>query len=161
MILVVLASASASACSDDEALPPLVDAPVADAAVTDAAIDGAVQIDAAACAGTVVGGACWYKGAVNQSCTTVCTAHGGVSAATITFAGAASANDRSHQAGCQAVAAALSTFAFNAGVDNVNETNDYGCVEEPDKTRTELVSQNATLQTSAHVMLARFCACLQ
>jgi hypothetical protein len=39
------------------------------------------------CSGTVVGGACWYFGANNLSCTEVCATHGGYNAATATFAG--------------------------------------------------------------------------
>ena len=157
------------ACSDDEALPDAraVDAPTTDAPVqvdaprpVDAAIDAPIDAPAA-CAGTVVLGACWYKGAVGASCTATCVAHGGVSAATVTVAGAASAGDRSHVAGCMAVAAALSARPFAAGVDNVNDPNDFGCVEEPDKNRTELISLAATVATSSHVMLARFCACAE
>lgn len=156
----VLALVLCSACSDDEALPidaaPVIDAPAAPDAAVDATIDA--PVDAASCAGAMVGGACWYKGALGESCVQACAAHGGVDQATITFAGAASAGDRSHVAGCQAVAAALSARPFNSA-DNVNESNDYGCVEEPDKNRCELVSLNATTTTGAHVMLARFCAC--
>ena len=150
-----------ASCGDDEARP--VDAAAVDAAADatiDATADAAIDA-AAACAGTRVGGHCWYKGALGESCTTLCASRGGVSAATIAFAGAASAGDRSNQASCQAVAAALSTRPFRADIDNVNESNDYGCVEEPDKNRSELVSLAATVTTSAHVMLARFCACVE
>jgi hypothetical protein len=161
--LVVVSLLLAGSCSDDEVRP--VDAARSiDAANTlDAADpDAAVQLDAAAaCAGMRLGGACWYQGALGESCTTVCTAHGGFSPATITYAGAASAGDRSHAAGCSEVAAALSVRPYTANVDNVNETNDYGCVEEPDKNRSELVSLAATVAGSANAMLARFCACLQ
>ena len=153
VILVFLAAA----CSDDEALP--IDA-APDAAIVDAAPDAAIDA-AAACAGTRLGGACWYRGAIGESCTTVCAAHGAVDPVTVSFAGAPAAGDRSNQAHCQAVAAALSTLAFTAQVDNVNQTNDYGCVEEPDKNRTELISVAATVAGSAHVMLRRFCACTQ
>ena len=150
LLIILLLTA---ACSDDEALP--IDA-ATDAAVADASPDAA-----ASCAGTALGEACWYKGDLGQSCTAVCAARGGVDPVTISFAGATAAGDRSNQAHCQAVAAALSTLAFTAQVDNVNETNDYGCVEEPDKNRTELISLNATVNGSSHVMLRRFCACTQ
>lgn len=147
----------ASACSDDEALP--IDARVVDAA-PDAPTDAPPPDGPPTCNGTFLIGACWYKGALGESCTTVCASHGGVSPSTVNLVGASSPGDRSRQAACQQVADALSTFAFNAGVDNVNESDDYGCVEEPDKSRTELVSQNTTVTSSSHVMLARFCACL-
>lgn len=158
-----MAMAVAAGCGgDDENLP--VDAAVSDAVAPDAAVDAAAEaaIDAAAsCAGTVVGGHCWYRGAPGESCTTVCTAHGGASAATVDFAGAATAGDRSNQANCEAVVTALSGRPFNQGVDNISESNDYGCVEEPDKNRSELVSVNPTVTTSGHAQAARFCACME
>jgi len=112
------------------------------------------------CAGTRIGGACWYKGAQGASCTTVCATHGGYDAATTTYAGAPTANDRTNLAHCMAIAAALSTKAFTTGVDNVQDPNDYGCVEEPDKNRTELVSLGATVAGGANALVARFCACV-
>ncbi len=154
LLIILLLTA---ACSDDEA--PGLDA-ATDAAIVDAAPDAAIDA-AAACAGTRLGDGCWYKGDLGQSCTAVCAARGGVDPVTVSFAGATSAGDRSNQAHCQAVAAALSTLAFTAQVDNVNAPDDFGCVEEPDKNRTELVSLNATVSGSSHVMLRRFCACTQ
>jgi len=151
-----------TACGGDD--EHQTDARPVDATVVDAPIDAAIDatVDAAAtCAGTTVGGHCWYKGAVGASCTTVCTNHGGVDPATIGYAGAPTAGARANQANCQAVAAALSPLAFTAAVDNVSLSNDYGCVEEPGKSRTELVSLAATVTTSGHELLARFCACAQ
>jgi len=154
-VVTALVACALSACSDDEQLPtPTIDAAVVDAAP---AIDAA--IDAAACAGTVVGGACWYRGALGQSCTTVCATHGGASAATVSYAGAVTANDRSNQAHCQAIVAAFAGLAFTAGVDNVTDPNDQGCVDEPDKNRSELISLNPTVVGGSDPMLRRFCAC--
>ena len=138
-----------AACSDDEVRPPR-------------AIDGN-QVDAApTCAGTVVGGHCWYRGMVDQSCTTVCATHGAVDPATVAYAGSPVAGDRTNAAHCTAIAAAIAGgFAFNAGVDNVQDPNTFGCVDEPDKTRTELVSQNATVATSNNALVRRYCACTQ
>ncbi len=45
-------------------------------------VNGAISCD-----GTLVGGSCWYFGANNQSCDTVCATHGGYNSATETFAG--------------------------------------------------------------------------
>lgn len=112
------------------------------------------------CAGTRIGGACWYKGAQGASCTTVCATHGGYDPATATYAGAPTANDRTNVARCMAIAAALSTKPFTTGVDNVQDPNDYGCVEEPDKNRTELVSLGATVAGGSNALAARFCACV-
>src|SRR5512137_2781188 len=61
------------------------------------------------CGGAVLGGACWYKGALGESCTQVCAPHGGYSAATASWAGSPTAGDRTNEANCQAVAAALSS----------------------------------------------------
>lgn len=158
VLVSIIAGVLTAACADDEfRTDASVNVPVDADTVLDAAIDA--PIDAAAtCAGTVVGGHCWYKGALGASCTTVCTGHGGVDAATVTAAGAAAAGDRTNLAGCQAVIAALSLLPFST-VDNVNESNDYGCVEEPDKSRCELVSLATTVTTSGNPLLARFCAC--
>ena len=56
------------------------------------------------CGGTEVGGGCWYLGADNQSCTSVCASHGGYDALTESYAG--SAGSDSH---CSAVLDALGT----------------------------------------------------
>ena len=142
------------ACSDDEVRPPLaIDAATVDAATVDAA---------PTCAGTVVGGRCWYRGAVDQSCTTVCSTHGAVDVATVAYAGSPAAGDRTNAGHCTAIAAAIAGgFAFNAGVDNVQDPNNFGCVDEPDKVRSELVSLNTTLVSTSNALVRRYCACTQ
>ncbi len=152
------------ACSDDEVRPPLaIDAAVVvDAAM---AVDGPPVLDAPVvdaaptCAGTTVGGHCWYRGAVNESCIVVCTTHGDVDAATVTYAGAAAAGDRSNLAHCQAIVTAFSGLAFNNTVDNVQDPNDFGCADEPDKNRSELISLNATVASDRNLLVRRYCAC--
>ncbi len=57
---------------------------------------------AASCAGTLVGGFCWYFGANNQSCDTVCATNGGYNNGTETFAGSGGSG-----ANCTAVLDAL------------------------------------------------------
>jgi hypothetical protein len=39
------------------------------------------------CAGSLVGGSCWYYGSTSDSCTTVCSIHGGYNSATQAYAG--------------------------------------------------------------------------
>ncbi len=55
-----------------------------DSVVISVTVNGAVSCDAGA---AVVGGNCWYFGANNQSCDTVCSTHGGYNSATESFAG--------------------------------------------------------------------------
>lgn len=128
----------------------------------DAAASDAASIDAApSCAGSTYDGHCWYKGSVGESCTSVCDAHGGYDEATTTYAGASTAGDRTRAAACNAIANLLSTFEFTADVDNISDPNDVGCAEEPNKTRTELVSLGATTAGGQNGLAARFCACLE
>src|SRR5690606_22602136 len=56
----------------------------------------------APCAGTIVGGYCWYAGTAGQGCTAVCTAHGGYDSATETFAGTSTSENN-----CRMVLVAL------------------------------------------------------
>lgn len=46
------------------------------------------------CDGKLVGGACWYYGALNKSCDDVCTNHGGYNTATETDAGSVGTDDQ-------------------------------------------------------------------
>ena len=157
-----------AACSDDEQVPVhVVDAAAIDAAI-DAAppidgpppVDAPIAIDAApTCAGTVVGGHCWYRGAVGESCTAVCATHGAIDPATVSYAGAPVAGSRANQANCQAIVTAFAGLAFAPGIDNVQDPNDFGCGDEPDKNRSELISLNATVATSSNPMVRRYCAC--
>ncbi len=137
----------------------------ADAAIADATRPDAMPPDAAApdatpaCTGTTVGGYCWHKGLVDQSCLVVCSSKGDYDPATVTYAGATSANDRTNVANCTAISVAFSASTFAPTIDNINETNDYGCVEEPVKARSELISVSATTATGDNPLAARFCAC--
>lgn len=64
---------------------------------------------APACSGVSVGGFCWYAAtSVSQSCTTVCSAHGGYNSGTLSYAGSGGSN-----ANCLAVVAALFPGATN------------------------------------------------
>lgn len=55
-----------------------------DTVVISVTVNGTVTCDAGA---AIVGGNCWYFGANNQSCDTVCSTHGGYNSATESFAG--------------------------------------------------------------------------
>ena len=63
-------------------------------------------VGAAPCAGTRVGGFCWYFGSNNQSCTDVCSTHGGYHSATQTYAGSGGNNTQ-----CGDVMTALSIIS--------------------------------------------------
>ena len=61
------------------------------AAVTPSTI--AVTVGSGNCGGRQLGGFCWYIGDVNQSCETVCAAHGGYDEATKNYAGSGGTED--------------------------------------------------------------------
>ncbi len=145
---------------------PVADARPVDAADPDAADDAAVDapIDGppiGGCGGALVGGSCWYKSMLSQSCNGTCATHGGPTDATAVYAGATAAGSRANQAHCQAVAVALSNLAFSAAVTTFGGSNDHGCAEEPAMNRTELISGAITTNTGASPLLRRFCACNQ
>ncbi|UXI70284.1 Ig domain-containing protein [Tahibacter amnicola] len=85
--------------------------------------------------GQAVGGTCWYFGQNDESCTTVCTTHGGYNAATLSFAGSGGSN-----ANCGQVLTALGAFnptpvtataslngisGMGCGSDYTNEATSY------------------------------------
>ena len=156
-----LDAARSDAASTFDAIASAIDAPIPDAPIPDAALPDALVPDAGppACTGTVVGGHCWHKGVVGQSCLVVCASFGVYDSATVTFAGATADDDRSNVANCAAIVLAFSAATFSPTTDNINETDDYGCVEEPAKSRSELVSVNETTPAGDNPLAARFCAC--
>jgi hypothetical protein len=102
--------------------------------------------------GRGVGSACWYLGSNNQSCDTVCAAHGAVyDSATSTYAGSAGSN-----ANCVAVLAAV-----NANVSPVFDSggcsNGFGCLSQaPYGVRC---TNPATNSSALAGDVARACAC--
>ncbi len=71
---------------------------------------------ASTCNGANVGGACWYFGPENASCTAVCSSHGGYSDATKSYAGSSGSASN-----CQNVISAL-----NIPLDNFYSTSQGG-----------------------------------
>ena len=70
-----------------------------------AASGGSAGAGGAACAGAGVSNVCWYLGLFNQSCTTVCSTHGGVDPAAEAVVGVPSLGGS--LASCAAVLSAL------------------------------------------------------
>jgi hypothetical protein len=104
----------------------------------------------ATCAGTIVGGYCWYAGADGNSCTIACSAHGGYNAATQSYAGSATGSDTNCLAVLVALnlgAGAISDFAFGG----------FGCFAGSNTSRFWSTNP-ADASTSANNNL-RACAC--
>lgn len=105
------------------------------------------------CGGTVVGGFCWYAGAVGQSCATVCANHKGYDTATETYAGKAGT-----LAQCTAVVAAL--WGPQTTADQVNLTP-VGCgYFTGTTTGYGRVTTVPATDVGAHASGSRACACI-
>ncbi|MCC7253067.1 hypothetical protein [Hyphomicrobium sp.] len=103
------------------------------------------------CGGAMVGGYCWYLGAANQSCTTVCDSHGGYNEATKTYAGSAGTNDN-----CNAVLTALGVT--NMSFSTYCSTNcGSGCLQHTSSKRYRTTS--ATTAGAKYSAYKRACAC--
>jgi hypothetical protein len=111
------------------------------------------------CGGIDVGGFCWYQAALDQSCEDLCSDFGGFDEATINWAGAPTADDRTNAAHCEELAVAFGASAFEDSVDNLNPPDDVGCVEHPAKNRSALISRGATTAGGTNPFARRFCAC--
>lgn len=109
------------------------------------------------CGGELVGGGCWYLGAINLSCTAACVSHGGYNTLTRDYTG-----DRGTDAKCQSVAGALGikqvVTDYNGNPYNGVSYYGLGCglnlgvlyrVTDP------------TTAESAALGVQRFCACNQ
>jgi hypothetical protein len=109
---------------------------------------------AAGCAGSVVGGFCWYLGAAGQSCTTVCASHSGFNAGTLTFAGSSGT-----LANCQAVIISVSGPYSGASTgDNVCGGVKIGCNLAPGNNAVRC-NFGPTDASSTIVNAQRTCAC--
>ena len=104
------------------------------------------------CGGTSVGGYCWYRGATNQSCTTVCGSRGGVNmAGTRNYAGSGGTN-----AGCTAVGNAFG-IGGSATAYSASGTQGWGCgtaIFDNLHRYTRTTAAGALQQ-----YIRRFCAC--
>lgn len=105
------------------------------------------------CGGVVVGGACWYLAADNESCTTACASHGGYNEATNTYAGTGGSN-----ANCDSVFAGLGVgggTSQDPGVCNAG----YGCHYDVALTQRYRCVNPATTENALITGLQRVCAC--
>lgn len=105
------------------------------------------------CVGTSVGGYCWYYSTLGQSCTTVCSTHGGYDSATESYAGMAGSDNN-----CNAVLTALGEANLNyiAGACAVGAGCFYDSVGL--NSRARCIDTPATAAYS-HSNYRRACAC--
>ncbi|MCB0376940.1 MAG: hypothetical protein KDD33_00480 [Bdellovibrionales bacterium] len=104
------------------------------------------------CAGTLYGGYCWYHGSSNQSCTTVCSTHGGYNSATLTYAGSSGSNTN-----CQNVMNAMG--ADGSTVFSSNWGLGLGCFNSTDASGTRYRDSAATTAAGQSAAALRACAC--
>ncbi|MCB0376941.1 MAG: hypothetical protein KDD33_00485 [Bdellovibrionales bacterium] len=105
----------------------------------------------ATCGGILVGGYCWYYGSNNQSCTTVCSTHGGYNSGTLSYAGSDGL-----LANCQNVLNALG--AGTGSTTGLNWGMNLGCFVIPD-TNARYRDTSATTAGGAYSIGNRACAC--
>nr|WP_281721901.1 hypothetical protein [Nitrosomonas nitrosa] len=104
------------------------------------------------CAGKVVGTYCWYLGAPNQSCTTVCSTHGGYNEATRTYAG-----DTGTLNNCRDVLDALGATTWNMQ-DWTDIIQGLGC-HVNSNVNPRRITNKATSEGAAQMYDSRACAC--
>jgi hypothetical protein len=102
------------------------------------------------CSGVWVGGACWFLGALNQSCDTACTAQGKVY-----HAAGQSYADNPNVSNCQDVLDALS--AVGSGAPSTSACS-YGCAARPSNSTRRLCT-SATTSSATNASYQRACAC--
>ena len=85
------------------------------------------------CAGTWVGGYCWYFGAEGESCTEVCASHDGYHKATRTYAGSDGTDSN-----CYTVLSALGAPPDDDGAVDW-ELHDLGCIYKKIGERTKSI----------------------
>ena len=107
----------------------------------------------ASCDGTWMGGFCWYLGALNESCDSVCTTHGGYNAGTQTYAGSGGT-----LANCTAVLNALRGGYGTLISDNASALA-YGCVYRTSSDLSFRYTGTPTTSSSASPVFQRTCAC--
>jgi hypothetical protein len=103
------------------------------------------------CEGEMVGGFCWFLGASNASCDTVCTNYGGYHSATRTYAG-----DLNSATQCNDVLTALG--AAGSSTSDGTNTAGIGCSEYSSTSRWRIYN-NYTTSSATVVSNKRACAC--
>jgi prepilin-type N-terminal cleavage/methylation domain-containing protein len=106
------------------------------------------------CDGVTVGGFCWYLGALNTSCDTTCTAHGGYNAGTLSYAGSGGT-----LAQCRSVLVALQGTDGINWFDNNTAGIAYGCAYRTASSFTFRYYGSPTTSASASINFQRACAC--
>jgi hypothetical protein len=108
-----------------------------------------------ACTGELVGGSCWFLGALGESCDATCGGLGMTcDPATVTYAGSGGTD-----ADCLAVLTALGVTDTYSGGQFCLGTLPVGCVDEPAFTSAYRCSSPATTCAGSAAGLRRACAC--
>jgi len=102
------------------------------------------------CDGSVVGGYCWYLGAMGADCAATCASHGGYDEATRTYAGSDGTNEA-----CTDVLDALAIGSGTANDWSMGLTG-MGCISNG---TNRLRVTTATTDSASDVSWARACAC--
>ena len=133
------------------------------------------------CDGIRIGGYCWYLGTNGQSCTTVCSTHGGYNVGTSLYAGSGATSQLLQQQQCGAVADAFgfrNTKACPTGLPLTNACvtgsgdpgSAFGCAvcrgswcpyPHESSRNVWIYNDPPTTATAAGPYQSRFCACNQ
>lgn len=129
------------------------------------------------CDGIWVGGYCWYHGTKGQSCTTVCSSHGGYNEGTSLYAGTGAQPYQLQMQRCGEVASAFGFKnaeacptgqppGYACAVGSLNPASGFGCTIdtshywEPQQI-VWAFNDPATTATASGSYQSRFCACNQ
>ncbi len=112
-----------------------------------------------ACAGTTLNSICWYLGTANQSCTDVCSAHGGVNTASEKMVGVPAQGGS--VTSCALVLAALGTRDLPAEATR-SDGNGLGCHVISGRSDTAYWLSSPRFSETAHLSNASIaCGCNQ
>lgn len=114
---------------------------------------------AATCSGAAVSGVCWYLGAFNQSCSTVCSTHGGVDPAAEAVVGVPSQGGSLKS--CASVLAALGVRQMPSEATRL-DMNGVGCHLYDSRNPTPYWLSSPRFTASARTAAASIaCGCLR
>lgn len=116
-------------------------------------------VAATACDGNVVGGFCWWLGANGESCTTVCSLHGGYNSGTQTYAGSGGNNTQCGSVASALVAQGLLNPTPVAAAANIAGVGGLGCASDYSSTATTYRITTSTTAAAAQGSTRRMCAC--
>ncbi|MCU0663683.1 MAG: hypothetical protein MUC50_15310 [Myxococcota bacterium] len=109
---------------------------------------------ASTCAGYVYDLGCWYYGTAGQSCTTVCSTHGGDSTETVT------AGSSGTDAKCNAILTGLGALGSSITAGYPNSVG-VGCIYDTTLAKRYRVTTPATTTSATYASARRACACKQ